>query len=200
MRWFLSAIGVVVLSAAIAAANNYLTSSPSRRHPFDAAAERLRYEIDQQYRPVSLISLLARPELYDDQKVRSEGFVTVAFEDCAIHLDEAAYKAGLRMNAIWVAAPRWCASETTRHLNRHYGEVAGTFRASESGHMGAYSGSFTQVRRIKRGYTDSDFQAARGRERDEVLRMQFLSVWFLTITGWTALAVLWLIKRRSPAR
>ena len=198
MRWFLSAIGVLILSAAIAVANSAITES-SNRHRYDPNAARLKSEIDGQYTPVSLVALFGNPKLYDGQRVRAGGFVSLAFEDCGLFLDEPSYSAALWRNAVWVDAPKWCAAATTRHLHRQYGEIAGTFKAAQLGHMGAYSGTLTQVRRIDRVHTRSDFLRWQERYRDEVLRMYLLSGPFLTLTGWAALGLLWLFLRLRSA-
>jgi hypothetical protein len=202
-RWILAAIGVLVLSIAIQAAYMFEASrrsEASHRRTHDAAAWERTRQIDLQYEPVSLVSLLAAPERYDGRKVEVEGFVTLDFEDSSLHLDEAAYKAGLRRNAIWLDRPKWLKATATHRLNRRYGEVAGTFDASASGHMGLYSGALTHLRRIRPTFTQADFVRWQLRNRNEGLLFNFLRFPFLTLIGWGALLVLWVLTRRGSPR
>jgi hypothetical protein len=195
LKWFLAAIGIAVLSMAISAAHMHLSSSPSRR-PYDAAAEELSQQVNLQYEPVSLISLFAAPERYDGRKVRVGGFVTLGFEDLGLHLDASSYQAGLRRNALRLDRPDWLTAAATRRLNRRYGEVAGTFEASDQEKYG-YSGTLTQLRRIRPTFTQSDFMRWRMRSSREVLMQELLSGWFLSLVGWMALATLWALTRRG---
>lgn len=195
LKWIIAAIGVLVLSLAISAAHMHLSSASARR-PHDAVAFERHRQIELQYEPVSLVRLLAAPERYDGRKVRVSGFMTLGFEDLGVHLDEDAYEAGLRMNALWLDRPNWLTPTATRNLNRRYGEVAGTFDASEHGHMGAYAAALTDLRRIEPIFTESDYQRSRVRERHAVLMQFIFSGWFLTLVGWVALATLWALTRR----
>lgn len=86
--------------------------------------------------------------------------------------------------------------ETAGRLNLRYGEVAGTFDASEHGHMGAYTGELVRVRRIRSISTHSDYQKWRHREQDRLLVQTLLSGWFLIYVGWCGLGLIWLVTRR----
>lgn len=195
LKWIIAAIGVLVLSLAVSAAQMHLSSVSSRR-PHDAAAFERNRQIELQYEPVSLVRLLATPERYDGRRVRVSGFLTLGFEDLGVHLDENAYEAGLRMNALWLDPPNWLTPTATRKLNRRYGEVAGTFDASEHGHMGVYAAALTDLRRIEPTFTEADYQRFRAREGRAVLMQSVFSGWFLTLFGWLALATLWAFTRR----
>lgn len=195
LKWIIAAIGVLVLSLAISSAHMHLSSASSRR-PHDAAAFERNRQIEVQYEPVSLVRLLAAPERYDGRKVRVSGFVTLGFEDLGVHLDKNAYEAGARMNALWLDPPKWLTPRATRKLDRRYGEIAGTFDATEHGHMGLYAAALTDLRRIEPTLTESDYQRFRVREGHAVLVQSVFSGWFLTLVGWVALATLWAITRR----
>lgn len=112
---------------------------------------------------VSVVSLLATPERYDGQRIRTEGFLSVQFENTALWLDRDAWDHGLSRNAIWVDGvyrmnPR--AREDGR-LSRRYVDITGRFRAKyQSGHMGAYSGQLEQIEKIepRRFQSQADFQ------------------------------------------
>ena len=195
LKWILAAIGVVVLSLAISVAHMHLSSCPPR-FPYDAAALERNRQIQLQYEPVSLIGPLATPERYDGHKVLVSGFVTLGFEDLGLHLDENAYEAGLRKNALWLERPDWLSTTAARRLNRRYGEVAGTFAATQHGMYHLYSGTLTELRRIEPTYTQSDYERWRLRESHALLMQHFFSGWFLTLVGWFALAALWAVTRR----
>lgn len=195
-RWILAAVGILVLSVAMSAAYWHLASTRPRP-PYDPVAYETDRQIDLQYERVSLIGLLGDPRRYDQHKVQVEGFVTLGFEDSGLQLDESAYRAGLRQGSVWLDQPKWRNTEAARRLHRHYGRVAGTFDASGRGHMGAYSGSLTNVRRIEPILTEADFQKLRRQEmRTVMVQTIFFSGWFLAFVGWMALAVIWVSTRR----
>lgn len=194
LRWMLAAIGIVMLSFAISAGSMHLLDISSRR-PFDPQAYERTRQINLQYAPVSLVTLLANPERYDGHKVLVSGFVTLDFEDTGLHLDRAAYEAGLRKNALWLDRPAWLNARETRQLNRHYASVAGTFKTSNLGHMDLYSGTLTQLRQIHPTYTMADHGQRGLRESRNLLFQQLLSGWFLTSVGWMGLWMYWALNR-----
>jgi hypothetical protein len=200
LRWIIAGLGVAVISIAISTVHMRLSSTPPR--PQDPATFERDRQINFQYEPISLIALLAAPERFDGRKVRVSGFVSLRFEDFGLHLDASAYNAGLNKNALWLQKPDWLTSPAERRLNRRYGEVAGTFEASVHGrcerlmHCSHFSGSLTDIRRIQPTFTQSDFQKLRVRDGSDVLAQMLLSGWFLTLVGWTALAMVWLLRRR----
>jgi len=198
LKWIVAAIGIFVVSLAISGAHMYLSDAATRR-PFDPKAYEQRRQISIQYEPVSLIRLLAEPEQYEGRKVRVSGFVTLGFEDCGLHIDETAYKAGLRRNALWLDRPNWLTEISARRLGHRYAEVAGTFKLEQLGHLGLYSGSLTDIRSIQPTYTSADYERMRLRVSREVLTREILSGWFLTIWGWMGLAALWTFTRSTSS-
>ena len=195
-RWIAAAVGVFVLSIAISAASMHLDSMSTRR-TFDAAGYERDRQIMLQYEAVSIMQVLATPERYDGRKVRVSGFVTLGFEDLGLHMDESAYLAGIRKNALWLDNPDWLTPKAARQLNRRYAEVAGTFKASRLGQYDLYSGTLTDLRRVVPTMTDSGYRRFRNDEWHGALMQHFLSGWFLTLVGWMALTVLWLARRPS---
>ncbi|MDZ4318622.1 MAG: hypothetical protein U1A07_07230 [Phenylobacterium sp.] len=201
LRWIIAGLGVVAISVAISSVHMHLSSTPPR--PYDAAAYELDRQISLAYEPISIITLLAAPERFDGRKVQVSGFVTLGFEDLGVHLDASSYEAGLHKNALWLHRPGWLTSAAARRLDRRYGEVAGTFEASVHGrcerlmHCSRFSGALTDIRRIKPTFTRSDWDKLRVRKGSEFLAQTLLSGWFLTLVGWTALAMIWLLRRRE---
>src|SRR3569833_2061080 len=198
-KWLLAALGVVVLSISISALRMHLSDAASRSH-WNAAIYRaslVNVQIDEGYERIPLVRLLAFPGLYDGRRVRVSGFVSLDFEDAGLHLDRAAYEAGLYANAIWVDRPMWLSLNDTHRLTHRYEEIAGTFHASQHGHMGLVSGTISEVRRIRPISGAADFNDWRLRMRQAVLIEQMLSGWFLTVVGWMALFALWMFRRSN---
>jgi hypothetical protein len=194
LKWILAALAIPILSLAISVGSMRLMEPAP--HRFDPKASERAWQIDQQYEDLSLVTVLANPQRYDGHKVRVSGFATLTFEDYSLHLDRAAYEAGLPKNALWVTPPRWLDAQQARKLNRRYASVAGTFDASEHGHGGLYSGALTDVQQIRRTFTQADYQRWLQRNSRYVLAESFLSGWFLTLVGWFGLWAYWALAGR----
>lgn len=191
IKWVLAAVGVVVASIAIAS----LHLGEIRPGRYDAQANERAWRIGRDYQAVSPVRLLADPERYDGQKVLVAGYVTLNFEDSGLHLDRTSYHAGLRRNAIWLNRPPWLSSADRRRLNRRYDRVAGTFDASATGHMGAYSGALKEIQSIEPNLTMPEAQNWVLRDRLGGILQYVLSGWFLTVVGWIALWMFWMLRR-----
>ena len=139
---------------------------------------------------VSVVSLLATPERYDGQRIRTEGFLTVQFENTALWLDRDAWDHGLYRNAIWVDGvyPMKPRAREDGRLSRRYVDITGRFRAEyRSGHMGAYSGQLEQIEKIepRRFQSQADFQRW-------VMRPRF-DLAFLVDNRWLILGVIFVV-------
>lgn len=143
-------------------------------------AERLRQDsID--YQEVSLVRILANPELYDGKLVQASGYLTLGFEDSGLHLDKTAYDAGLTKNAVWVSKPSWLSRAQRARLTNRYATVYARFNASHEGMYSLYSGSLEDVRRIRPKYGSADFQDYMFRMRNEAFRQMMLPALIVTI-------------------
>jgi hypothetical protein len=101
---------------------------------------------------VSVVALLADPSQYDGQRLQVEGFLNLQFEGNALYLDKAEFEADLSRNAVWIDLPRG-------FDKRLYATVDGVFVASGRGHLGAYSGTITDIGRIAPSMTRDDFES-----------------------------------------
>lgn len=150
------------------------------------------------FEPVSLIAIVANPDLFDGKRVRVEGFLILEFEGDSLYLDKSAYEASLTRNALWIGAPAWADPRTQRGLTRRYVFVEGTFNPRHHGHMGAWPGALENVRLIRPAFTRGDFEQYMLRNSNGVLRQAIpggLAVFFGLLIAFSLLARL-RIRRR----
>jgi len=104
----------------------------------------------------SLVSLIARPELYDGKRVRVIGFVNFEFEGNAVYLSHEDWIQGVSRNGVWLdpelTLPAGIERDTTApsyRPNRRYALLEGTFHAGRGGHFGMWSGSIDHITRLQ---------------------------------------------------
>ncbi len=130
----------------------------AERRPREPRARRCE-EVDAANRctlwGVSLVELIARPELYDGRRVRVIGFVNFEFEGNGLYLSREDWVNGVYQNGVWVdpelELPAGVERDTTApsyRPNRRHALVEGTFRADDGGHLGLWSGSIRHVTRL----------------------------------------------------
>jgi len=97
---------------------------------------------------VSMIQLIANPKHYDGKVVRVSGFVKLEFEGNAIYLHEDDYKHAILKDGLWI--------DVTEDMRKHEAEldqkyllIEGTFDATDTGHMGLFSGSIKKITRCR---------------------------------------------------
>jgi len=97
---------------------------------------------------ISLIKLLANPELYNQQVVRVQGFLELEFEGTALYLHREDWEQMLTRNALWldVRAEIW---ERKFELTERYVQVRGVFQSDFRGHMDLFGGAITQIQDIR---------------------------------------------------
>jgi hypothetical protein len=97
---------------------------------------------------ISLIKLLANPELYNQQVVRVQGFLELEFEGTALYLHREDWEQMLTRNALWldVRAEIW---ERKFELTERYVQVKGVFQSDFRGHMDLFGGAITQIQDIR---------------------------------------------------
>ncbi len=93
---------------------------------------------------VSLVELIARPELFNGRRVRVIGFVNVEFEGNGIYLSREDWRHAISRNGLWIDPP-----DSVRTPIQRYMIVEGTFDAAHRGHMGMWSGAIRQVTRFE---------------------------------------------------
>lgn len=97
---------------------------------------------------ISLIKLLANPELYDQQVVRVQGFLELEFEGTALYLHREDWEHMLTRKALWLDVPHeiW---ERKYEFTERYVQVAGVFRSDCRGHMDLFGGAITRIQDMR---------------------------------------------------
>jgi hypothetical protein len=99
--------------------------------------------------PVSLVNLVARPEVFTGRRVRVAGVLSLDFEGTGLFLSDGDRIYRVRANAIWLSL--WpIPTGAKEQCHGRYAEVTGTFDAHERGHGQMWSGGITAVDRIMR--------------------------------------------------
>lgn len=95
---------------------------------------------------VSMIELIANRDKYDGKLVQVSGFISIAFEDNALYLDENAHAHTFTENAIWINFDPKDRIAFER-VNQRYGYIAGVFRHDDcNGHLCLYAGQLNSSR------------------------------------------------------
>ena len=100
---------------------------------------------------VSMVELIARPEVYHRKAVRVIGFVNFEFEGDGLYLSREDWERSIYRNGLWIERPRSVQSDSGRPpaaLNQRYVIVEGIFNATHTGHLGAWSGAVERVTRL----------------------------------------------------
>ena len=95
----------------------------------------------QQPLDVSLVALIAQPDLYHGHHVRVKGFYRNEFEGTGIYLHREDYEQGLAKNGLWV-------HRSSAEHDLSYVLIEGRFDAEMTGHLGLWSGSIDDVTRM----------------------------------------------------
>jgi hypothetical protein len=98
---------------------------------------------------ISLIKLLANPELYNQQVVHVQGFLELEFEGTALYLHREDWEQMLTRNALWLDVPSeiW---ERKYEITERYVQVTGVFRSDCRGHMDLFGGAITRIQDIRK--------------------------------------------------
>jgi hypothetical protein len=129
--------------------NNFLMGCQQSGSTKNEQSNRRKGAIDtNMVHDVSLINLIATPELFDGKKVRVIGFLHLEFEGNCLYLHEEDYnnsiqKNALRLNLGYDQYKQW------KILSNHYVALEGAFDQDEQGSMGFYSGSVVNVTRLE---------------------------------------------------
>ena len=102
---------------------------------------------------VSLVRLIANPDLYHDKPVRVEGFLNVEFEGTALYLSRDDSNYLINRNGLWISFGRDLDSWKTQGLSpekfkRRFVLIEGVFDKGFLGHMGAFSGGIREIWRV----------------------------------------------------
>lgn len=99
---------------------------------------------------VSLIRLIATPEVFDGKLVRVSGFVRIEFEGTAVYLHREDCTQMLTRNGLWLDGVDEAGGEGSKEAkaNNRYALLEGQFDAKQHGHMGLWSGSLVKITRM----------------------------------------------------
>ena len=101
----------------------------------------------QPFELVSLVRLIARPELYDGKVVQVVGYGAFEHEETAIFLHAQDYEHGVPRSSVWLSlGEKWKGRLGTQP---RYVVVRGVFRAGDSGHMGLHNGALANIERLE---------------------------------------------------
>lgn len=94
---------------------------------------------------VSLIQLIANPDVYHGKRVRLIGFCHFEFEGNALYLHKEDFDNHILQNAVWLDADMNKFGKT----NNMYVVVEAVFDGNAKGHKGLFSGMLRDVRRLQ---------------------------------------------------
>jgi hypothetical protein len=108
---------------------------------------------------VSIIQLIATPDLFHGKKVVVTGYLTIGFEDNVLYLGEEDARVGNFKNGLWVGYAKDLSSREDlaeyddyyRRLKpyaKSYVSIEATFDAKNTGHLDCCSGELLAVTRI----------------------------------------------------
>jgi hypothetical protein len=98
---------------------------------------------------VSIIQLIANPQLYEGKRVRIVGYLHLEFEGDAIYFHREDIEHGISENAIWINTPKALTKEQRDALNNGYVICTGVFISKRRGHTGLFSGELSNINRIE---------------------------------------------------
>jgi hypothetical protein len=95
---------------------------------------------------VSLIHILQNPQQYAEQPVRVIGVANIGFEATGLFVSEEDMRNAVTKNGIWLVVP---SSDENRKLHGKYVLVEGVFDPLRKGHLGMWSGTLKDVKRLE---------------------------------------------------
>jgi hypothetical protein len=98
---------------------------------------------------VSLIQLIANPQLYDQKRIRFIGYLHLEFEGDAIYFHRDDFLYGITNDAVWINLPKDIKPDQLKAVNDHYVICSAKFVAGRHGHMGMFAGELDDVTRVE---------------------------------------------------
>lgn len=99
---------------------------------------------------VSLISLIANPQKFSNQKVTVIGYLHLEFEGNGLYINKEDFKNSISKNAIWVEiGQKHPENGSLSKFIDHYVLIEGAFDDKNQGHMGMMSGSLKNITRLE---------------------------------------------------
>jgi hypothetical protein len=102
--------------------------------------------IDSLYHQVSIISLIANPERFDNRRVCIDGYLHVEFEGNVIYNNESDLKYGIEKNGLSLNIDRRAMNSIdAKGFQNHYVSIKGIFKKENLGHESVNSGGLDSV-------------------------------------------------------
>jgi hypothetical protein len=105
-------------------------------------------------RPVSILQIIAQPELFHGARVQVVGFVSIEREGTALYLHKEDFLEGLTANAVWLDLER---ARVNLPQKSGYTIVEGRFDPTQHGHMGMFAAGIDQIDRLSPMPSRADF-------------------------------------------
>jgi len=118
---------------------------------------------------ISLIALLANPELHHEKTILVNGFLKLEHEGNCLYLHKEDYEQGLSKNAILVEVTGDIEEELTA-LDLRYVMLVGIFDAHNKGHFDSCSGAIKNISRAESTLTRAEFEKQQDRYTDRNLQ------------------------------
>ena len=103
---------------------------------------------------VSMISLIATPEKYQNKKITTLGYVSLGFEANGIYVHQEDVNQNLLINGLWLDSEKRGTFDVDK-VQGKYCIIEATFRSDKKGHFGMWSGTLTEIKRLE-VWTDPD--------------------------------------------
>ena len=100
---------------------------------------------------LSMIDLIANPELFDGKKVMVQGYVHFEFEGNAIYLHKEDFLYGISRNSLWLSLSASKGANEFSDCQDSYALVRGTFKAGIGGHNDMASGELHDIAKCSVG-------------------------------------------------
>ena len=95
---------------------------------------------------ISLIRLIANPEKFDGQLIKTIGFLRIEPEGTTLSVSFEDYQHGIAKNSVWIDLSADM-NKNSELLDMNYVLVVGIYRAQQQGHMACCSGTVTEISR-----------------------------------------------------
>ena len=100
---------------------------------------------------LSMIDLIANPELFDGKKVMVQGYVHFEFEGNAIYLHKEDFLYGISRNSLWLSLSSSKRADEFSECQDSYALVRGPFKAGIGGHNDLASGELHDIAKCSVG-------------------------------------------------
>ncbi len=109
-----------------------------------ASAQFVAAEARREREFVSIVNLISNPDDYHGKVVVITGFLSLDFEGSGIYLHQDDYEYGITKNGLWCVIDL----EKYRASDHSYVGIEGVFNAKAKGHLGMWSGTIENVKRV----------------------------------------------------